>query len=48
MQREIANNNNVIMDGRDIGTNVLPNANVKIYLDADIDERTKRRCEELP
>lgn len=47
MQREIANNNNVIMDGRDIGTNVLPNANVKIYLDADIDERTKRRCEEL-
>ncbi len=47
MQREIANNNNVIMDGRDIGTNVLPNANVKIYLDADIDERAKRRCEEL-
>lgn len=47
MQREIASNNNVIMDGRDIGTNVLPNANVKIYLDADIDERAKRRCEEL-
>lgn len=47
LQREIANNSNVIMDGRDIGTNVLPNANVKIYLDADIDERAKRRCEEL-
>ena len=47
MQRKIANNSNVIMDGRDIGTNVLPNANVKIYLDADIDERAKRRCEEL-
>ncbi len=47
MQRKIAENSNVIMDGRDIGTNVLPNANVKIYLDADIDERTKRRCEEL-
>ena len=47
MQRNIANSNNVIMDGRDIGTNVLPNANVKIYLDADIDERAKRRCQEL-
>lgn len=47
MQREIASKNNVIMDGRDIGTNVLPNANVKIYLDADIDERAKRRCNEL-
>ncbi|WP_250277750.1 (d)CMP kinase [[Clostridium] colinum] len=47
IQREIAKNNNVIMDGRDIGTNVLPDANVKIYLDADIDERAKRRCEEL-
>ncbi|WP_317368329.1 (d)CMP kinase [uncultured Tyzzerella sp.] len=47
MQRKIAKDSNVIMDGRDIGTNVLPNANVKIYLDADIDERAKRRCEEL-
>ncbi len=47
IQRQIAKNNNVIMDGRDIGTNVLPKANVKIYLNADIDERAKRRCEEL-
>ena len=47
MQRKIAQNNNVIMDGRDIGTRVLPNANVKIYLNADVDERAKRRCEEL-
>lgn len=47
MQRQIAKNQNVIMDGRDIGTNVLPQANVKIYLDADIDERAKRRCHEF-
>lgn len=47
IQRDLAIKNNVIMDGRDIGTNVLPNANVKIYLDADIDERAKRRCHEL-
>lgn len=47
MQRQIAQKQNVIMDGRDIGTNVLPQANVKIYLDADIDERAKRRCQEL-
>lgn len=47
MQRNIASNNNVVMDGRDIATNVLPNANVKIYLDADVDERAKRRYEEL-
>lgn len=47
IQRNMAKNKNVIMDGRDIGTNVLPNANVKIYLDADIEERAKRRCLEL-
>ena len=47
IQRNIAKNNKVIMDGRDIGSSVLPNANVKIYLNADIEERTKRRCEEL-
>ena len=35
------------MDGRDIGTNVLKNARTKIYLDADVDERAKRRCNEL-
>lgn len=47
LQRNIAKNKNVIMDGRDVGTNVLPNANVKIYLEADINERTERRCKEL-
>ena len=47
LQREIAKNNNVIMDGRDIGSNVLPDAQVKVYLDADVSERAKRRCGEL-
>ena len=43
MQREIAYTTNVIMDGRDIGTVVLPNADLKIYLTADEDERARRR-----
>lgn len=47
MQRKIAEKNNVVMDGRDIGTNVLKNAKTKIYLDADVCERAKRRCSEL-
>lgn len=47
IQKEIANNNKVVMDGRDIGTNVIPTAKVKIYLDASITERAKRRCHEL-
>ncbi len=42
-QRKIAEGKNVIMEGRDIGTNVFPNANVKIYLDATAEERSKRR-----
>ena len=42
-QRKIAEGKNVIMEGRDIGTNVFPNANVKIYLDATAEERAKRR-----
>jgi len=45
-QRMLANNKNVIMDGRDIGTYVFPNADVKIYLDASLEERAKRRYEE--
>lgn len=45
-QREIANNNSVIMDGRDIGTTVLPEADVKIFLVASVDERAKRRYKE--
>lgn len=47
MQRDMAEKNNVIMDGRDIGTVVLPNADIKIYLTADAEERARRRCLEL-
>ena len=47
MQSEMAKNNSVIMDGRDIGTYVLPQAEVKIYMDASVDERAKRRMGEL-
>lgn len=46
-QREIARKNNVIMDGRDIGTVVLPHAEVKIFLTASPEERARRRYEEL-
>ena len=44
LQRKIASKKSVIMDGRDIGTYVLPNADVKIYLTASSQERAKRRC----
>ena len=47
MQREVAQNHNVIMDGRDIGTVVLPDATVKVFLTADAAERARRRCLEL-
>ena len=46
-QQNIANENNIIMDGRDIGTVVLPNAQVKIFLTADVEERARRRFVEL-
>ncbi|MFL9832727.1 (d)CMP kinase [Chryseobacterium terrae] len=46
-QRSIAKNGGVIMDGRDIGTVVLPDADFKFFLTASIDERTKRRYNEL-
>ena len=46
-QRNIAKNNNVIMDGRDIGTVILPNADVKIFLTASNEARAKRRYLEL-
>lgn len=46
-QREFARNSNVIMDGRDIGTVVLPDATLKIFLTASADERAKRRYLEL-
>lgn len=42
-QRKLADGKNVVMEGRDIGTNVFPNAKVKIYLDATPEERAKRR-----
>ena len=47
MQRQVARENNVIMDGRDIGTVVLPKANVKIFLTASPEIRAKRRYDEL-
>lgn len=47
LQQKIARENNIIMDGRDIGTVVLPNANVKIFLTASPEERAKRRYKEL-
>ncbi len=47
LQRSIASKNNVIMDGRDIGTVVLPDAELKIFLTADPEDRARRRYEEL-
>ncbi len=47
MQRDVAKEHNVIMDGRDIGTVVLPKATVKIFLTASAEVRAKRRTEEL-
>ena len=47
MQRDVAKKHNVIMDGRDIGTVVLPKANVKIFLTASAEVRAQRRCDEL-
>ena len=47
MQREIAQEQSVIMDGRDIGTVVLPRADVKIFLTASVEDRARRRYQEL-
>ena len=47
MQQEVARQHNVVMDGRDIGTVVLPEANVKIFLTASAEVRAKRRTDEL-
>lgn len=47
MQRRLAREHNVIMDGRDIGTVVLPDADLKIFLTADAGERAQRRYDEL-
>ena len=46
-QREIGINGGIVMDGRDIGSVVFPNAEVKVYLIADINERARRRLEDL-
>jgi CMP/dCMP kinase len=46
-QRRLAGEQSVVMDGRDVGTHVLPNANIKIFLTASIDKRVERRFHEL-
>ena len=46
VQRKLAKENKVIMEGRDIGTVVFPNANLKIYLDAELEVRAERRYKE--
>jgi len=47
LQRNLAKDKNIIMEGRDIGTYVFPNADIKIYLDAEIEERARRRHKEM-
>lgn len=47
MQRKLARENNVVMDGRDIGTVVLPNATLKLFLTASAEDRAQRRYDEL-
>ena len=46
-QRELAQEGNVVMDGRDIGTTVLPQAGLKVFLTASLEERARRRYEEM-
>lgn len=47
LQRQIAKTTDCVLDGRDIGTHVLPNANYKFYITASVDVRTERRYKEL-
>ncbi|MDO4312728.1 MAG: (d)CMP kinase [Eubacteriales bacterium] len=47
LQRSLAREKDVVMDGRDIGTNILPNADVKVFLTASVETRAKRRYDEL-
>lgn len=47
LQQKLALSQNVVMDGRDIASAVLPNAEIKVYLDADVSVRAKRRFDEL-
>lgn len=46
-QRRLGRNKNIVMEGRDIGTYVFPNADIKIYLDASVEERARRRHKEI-
>ncbi|MBI5975349.1 (d)CMP kinase [Staphylococcus canis] len=46
LQKELAEAKGIVMDGRDIGTTVLPNAEVKVYMIASVDERAKRRLKD--
>jgi CMP/dCMP kinase len=46
LQKNAANHGNIVMDGRDIGTVVLPNADLKVFLTANVEERAKRRYKE--
>jgi len=47
LQREMAKGQSVVMEGRDIGTRVLPEAQLKIYMDADVNERAKRKQRQM-
>jgi cytidylate kinase len=47
LQREMAENNNVVCEGRDIGSVVFPNADIKVYIDCSLEERAKRRLLDL-
>jgi cytidylate kinase len=47
LQKKISSQKNVVMDGRDIGTKVMPNADIKLFITADIDVRANRRYKEL-
>jgi len=47
IQKQIAENSNIVMDGRDIGYNVLPNADLKIFLNASLEIRAKRRLKDI-
>lgn len=47
LQRALGSRNDVVAEGRDIGTVVFPKAEVKIYLDASVEQRARRRCDEL-
>lgn len=47
MQKQYAQEASLVMDGRDIGTVIIPDAELKVFVDADVDERANRRCVEL-